>query len=888
MPWAPRIVRMRKRPIRTWRSLNSNDNESFISYKLLEPAANAFFYRVDLRPSIPEYFDTGEVPVLAHVFEDHPDITHIVHFADHTHWGYLNQEQINERQLQVVPRIKGQPKAGLLEAIFEQVRVFRKTHGGRQPHLIYASTGDVYKYANSTVLANDPVESPESARFVPPFTEETPITTPSSIQGASKLLDEVLAKTYWETEGIFSIGLRFFQIYGPWGLPGSPIFEMAERAVAGESPLLLDREEMIQGGVSKIKVSSIDTLDDIRDFLYIDDAMDAVMAAMQFRPRTTAAATTTETEPRPVVINVGSGTGVTLRQVAKQMTSFFPLAAVSVDDAAARAPKTISFASTARAQELLGFTPRISLQEGLERLLAWHFDRAFPYGAKPGGSSSPATDALRDSPISKKGIVACNKYDLECLRGTPIFPCASECAHDAQCFSSFWDDVVEYTKALTNGCEAVMYTIALDDNISLLPSTVVKVSEKSRPFVDEKGHCNVAFVSEQSVLYRRLSSTFAGYDKPVQHGKWNLVPVHITDFARKQMHVLGLLPKLSPGKFFGLSTRYAVYADPDIIFHSIPKLLTEVTMQPFNSHNIPGSTALLIGKRRPNEVESSRWNATRPRDQVQDHAYRMIRLAVIEEMTGDGFAQLVDSSFVVHELSNEDSRLFRCDVYGEVVQWDASSDRPAFQFTMALHDMWSRIIAHKMGLEPWWIGDEVPTVDRNGNFVHNNNNRYQGEDPARRLQGTDPDDIQEEQPSSTLSREQPQHDGVEARRLQADEDEEMRDDAAADDAIIGDSEHNGFGLQDAANIVFGSKQKQQERLDAPQQDDDFELGDDWARDVDGGEVLPVLPKPPKDPSTYDVWMGILSSTSVRSFSRIVNLDAVGAVKLENYEELAYS
>ena len=113
----------------------------------------------------------------------------------------------------------------------------------------------------------------------------------------------------------------------------------------------------------------------------------------------------------------------------------------------------------------------------------------------------------------------------------------------------------------------------------------------------------------------------------------------------------------------------------------------------------------------------------------------------------------------------------------------------------------------KQAILSWWIGDEVPTVDRNGNFVHNNN-RNQGEDPARRLQGTDPDDIQEQKPPLTLSREQPQHDGVEARRLQAEEDEEMRDDAAADDAIIGDSVHNGCGLQNAANIVFGSKQKQ--------------------------------------------------------------------------------
>lgn len=35
------------------------------------------FYRVDFRPMIPEYFDLGEVPVLDHIFREHPDISHI-------------------------------------------------------------------------------------------------------------------------------------------------------------------------------------------------------------------------------------------------------------------------------------------------------------------------------------------------------------------------------------------------------------------------------------------------------------------------------------------------------------------------------------------------------------------------------------------------------------------------------------------------------------------------------------------------------------------------------------------------------------------------------------------------------------------------------------------
>ena len=38
-------------------------------------------YRADLRPSIPEFFDIGEVPLLEGIFQSNPDITHVVHLA---------------------------------------------------------------------------------------------------------------------------------------------------------------------------------------------------------------------------------------------------------------------------------------------------------------------------------------------------------------------------------------------------------------------------------------------------------------------------------------------------------------------------------------------------------------------------------------------------------------------------------------------------------------------------------------------------------------------------------------------------------------------------------------------------------------------------------------
>lgn len=770
-------------------------------FHLLQNVPHAEFYRVDFRPAIPEYYDTGEVPILANIFEMNPDITHIVHLA------------APHKPQQVIHRRKGEVKAGMLESILEQIHLFETQHG-RQPHLVYASSSEVYNHRPDATLATtsgeaeDKQDDHDEDLIKPPFREESPITVPSTIVGAAKLIDEIIALTYYELHDIFSIGLRFFSVYGPWGVPGSPLFEMAERLVAGKSPILPQ------------------DMDDVRDFLYVDDALNAVMSAMQFRP--------IGENPRPIVINVGSGEGTTLRALAKSMVKLVPVEI----DAIPRKPPTVSFASTVRAQHLLRFSPLVSIEEGLERLLAWHYDRAYPYGAKPRSTT------LAD--LADKGFTQCSRYDVECLKGTPVFPCASECAHETQCLPTFWDDVVDYSKALTSGCHTVLYTVALESNLALLPSTVVRVSEKSKPSAE----CNIAFVNEASPLYQLLKKE----PPPIKHGFWHLVPVRINN---EPPYFMKVLPKLSPSLFFSVAIREAIYSDPDVIFHSIPRIVREASLQPYNSYRIRGSTAVLIGQRSA-DFTYTRWNSTRLTDQVQQHAYRMMRMTLMDALAPVE-VNLLDASFVVHALANDDARLFRCDAYGEVLQWDASEDEPALEFILSLHDLWSRILAQKQGKEPWWVGADVKTVDHKGNLVVQQDHR--------RLQ-------EERQPSQKSNH----------RRLQEEIDPAI-DDGAADDAVVGDTQHNGFGIKEANKVGQQAGPSEAQQRHKNPVDDEFDFGDDWMKQMPD---LPLMPKTPTDPSSYDVWMGILSSTALRSFARIVNPEAVGAVHIDNYAELAFA
>jgi nucleoside-diphosphate-sugar epimerase len=748
--------------------------------------------------------DSSLVPVLVHLADPFP------HSA-----------------LQAVPREKDVPKAGMIEALLEQMLKI-KIERGHVPHFSYASSYEVYPYASNATMN--------------PLTESQPITTPSSLRGASKLIDEVLAKLYFDEHGLYSVGLRFFSVYGPWSVPGSPLFEMGERAVGGQLPNWNSHWKTVQ------------------DFVYIDDAIDAVMAAMQFRPPG-------EEKPHPLVINVASGQGTSLQDVATMMTELLPPTEerhdVNDHDTSDTNTKlrTVAFGSTKRAEEILGYRPRVSLKEGIIKLLAWHFDRAFPYG------NSQMQEGSKSNYIASQGIVSCLPTDDECLKATPVFPCSSECSHEGQCTKSFYDEIVGWTQALTAQCTTVLYTVSLDDSLNAIPSAHVKVQTTSQSFFD--GTCNIAFVSEASPLVQSLRgsnpiSAFIGSDrsKLLTTGKWILVPVLLPSFSTGNEHILSLLPKLSPGLFFGPNTKRAIYVDPDILLDSIPKLLREASMQPRNA-DMEGATAMLIGKGKPNDFfAQGDEDDFVPRKQVfestnsivQNSAYRMVRIAVSDKLFGDGFAALLDSRWMVHTLQSDDSRLFRCDVFGEVVQWDVETDRSALEFVLGLHDMWSRVIAVK----PWWMGENVVTVPEGPGVIRR---RLLEEDDEEEEASGDDDETEEEEEEEEIE----------------DEDDEVQTVTDADSTDIDEENvRAGFGMkgEDVEEVAAGDKK----RGDSSEQDDD------QVQQLDDVGVTEDMTTEERDFSAYDTWMGVLSATSIKYFVRIVPSSEVGVVSLNDYEK----
>jgi len=887
------------------------------------------FYRVDFSPMIPEYYDAGGSSVLDHIFRENIDITHVVHLAD----------PYPHSALQAVPREKEIPKAGMMEALLEQLvkherEVLSQSSEGdggntnkyNPPNFVYASSNEVYPQHKKAkeYKADESIGQPLHVLLE----ESQALSTPSSLRGVSKMMDEMIAKLYYDTKGIYSVGLRFFSVYGPWGVPGSPMFEMAQRAVSGELNGLNNKFETSnyhgingndQKGDEDVNENEKFPTDSWKkqkhDFVYIDDAVDVIMAAMQFRSSLSQEGTGRQTSsPHPIIFNVASGEGHSLEDVLQTMHEFFPPEGkkyITSSSSTATNELMDSIGSTQRSKSLLGYQPQVSLRDGIIKTLAWHYDRTFPYGGfgSKGNRNKDGEFKSREGNIdmvTRHGMAGCLPFDKECLRGTPVFPCSSECAHKAQCTKSLYDEVIAMTQKLTTSCETVLYTVDLDNSLKSLPSANPKFQNPKSFF---KGTCNLAFVSKHSVLIQNkrqklqsMGSGPGGHDAEVyRDGSWVLIPLNVIptldgdDDSERFVNngIMRLLPKLSPGLFFqSKTTKRAVYIDPDIVIDNISKLLIESTLQPYNE-KMEGATAMLIGRDAPkgygtdNDVDEEEiilklldpnyrhQTLESTNSRVQNAAYRMVKLAVSDNQFGNKFLELLDSRWIVHGLQSDDGRLFRCDILGEIFQWEVTSDRSALEFIIGLHDMWSRMIAKSSGTDPWWIGDNVDTIPEGQQSTAVGRRRLQEDEVA--VVDTSGRNSREEKEVSPQAEDE--HDEAE----EADDDE-TDNNAADDDETDEDSEEetpkegSGGEEKDRGEFVADAVAQEEVKAGEEKRGDSSDEGQEERKSIDDKKIKENDGKESKERDSSS-WMGILSSSRIKYFVRIVPSSEVGITSI---------
>ncbi|HJP94509.1 MAG TPA: GDP-mannose 4,6-dehydratase [Pyrinomonadaceae bacterium] len=174
-----------------------------------------------------------------------------------------------------------------------------------------------------------------------PFSEDDPIRQPISPYAATKGAGELLCHTYSHLYGLRCICLRFFTVYGPRQRPDLAIHKFA-RLISEGKPI-----PVFGDGTTR------------RDYTYIDDIINGVMAAILYD------------KTNYEVVNLGESRTVELRELIALLEK--ELNARAIIDRQPQQPGDVpqTFADISKARALLGYEPKTQIEAGVHRFVEW-------------------------------------------------------------------------------------------------------------------------------------------------------------------------------------------------------------------------------------------------------------------------------------------------------------------------------------------------------------------------------------------------------------------------------------------------------------------------------------------------------------------------------------
>jgi UDP-glucuronate 4-epimerase len=174
-----------------------------------------------------------------------------------------------------------------------------------------------------------------------PFVESAAADLPLAPYPASKRAAEMLGFSYHHLHGLDFTALRFFTVYGPRGRPDMMAYKVLESVFKGrELPLY-------NGGNMH------------RDWTYVEDIADGVLAAADRRLGYE-------------IINLGRGEPVLVADFVANLERVAQRRAKLIDQPMNSADVAFTYADITKARALLGYTPQVSVSDGIERFYAWY------------------------------------------------------------------------------------------------------------------------------------------------------------------------------------------------------------------------------------------------------------------------------------------------------------------------------------------------------------------------------------------------------------------------------------------------------------------------------------------------------------------------------------
>jgi len=175
-----------------------------------------------------------------------------------------------------------------------------------------------------------------------PIDEKHP-TNPNSPYGVTKLAAEKYCLAFHEVYEMNVVSLRYFSVYGPRGRPDQVIYAFTAAITKNGSPI-------IYGDGTQT-----------RDFTYVSDVVEATILAAECD------------EASGEIFNIGYGEEISVNKVATMVITKLKkkseIQPTYKDTYKGEFPRTL--ADNAKARMILGWKPRVELDEGLGLFINW-------------------------------------------------------------------------------------------------------------------------------------------------------------------------------------------------------------------------------------------------------------------------------------------------------------------------------------------------------------------------------------------------------------------------------------------------------------------------------------------------------------------------------------
>lgn len=235
---------------------------------------------------------------------------------------------LHQGALPSVPRSVEDPAATHRHCVDATFTLLLAARDARIKRFVYAASSSAYG------------DSPT----LPKLESMTP--NPLSPYAAAKLFGEYYCSVFSKVFGLETICLRYFNVFGPYQNPKS---QYAAAIPAFVTSILNDRPPTIYGDGEQS-----------RDFTYVQNVVEANLLAAH-APKTSGQ-----------VVNIACGYRVTLNQVIEWINRILGKNIQPIYAPPRAGDVRHSLADIQKAQELIGYKPIVSFEEGLRRSIEWY------------------------------------------------------------------------------------------------------------------------------------------------------------------------------------------------------------------------------------------------------------------------------------------------------------------------------------------------------------------------------------------------------------------------------------------------------------------------------------------------------------------------------------